>query len=113
MDLITLQVETSAGLVTYAQLRVEVQAVNDAPVLQVPGAILSVFDLTDDQQSYQLLGVETFQCVEDSSCTLTDLAARDVDLDEVDNGVLEVQVSAQNGTFKDRKRRVKGKRGAE
>ena len=75
---------------------VRVHAVNDAPVLTIPGAVYHPRLLTDDQLSSARVGVNMIVGVENQTSTLSGITVRDVDM--LPETILKVCISAHHGT---------------
>jgi ELWxxDGT repeat protein len=81
-------------------LIVIVEAVNDAPVIDVSGATYDpVYSYMDDL-SKRITDVATLVVDEDSSVLMNGISVRDVDSNDAPNGhgLLQIQISASNGT---------------
>ena len=100
LELLEVSVNDTSGLTDYKQINIFVKPANDPPVLTV--GPLSVHDHTQllwDQMSPKRIAIQPLICQENSPCPLAELMVRDVDAAESAAGVLQVTLSAYNGSF--------------
>ena len=100
VEVLQVLVVDGSGLNDSAQIHIFVKPANDPPVITLGSvALYNTMDHEVDELSRTILRVNTLQCIENESCPLQDLVARDVDVKESPNGVLLLIFSSSHGTL--------------
>lgn len=95
-----MNVTNSWGLSNFITIPIEVQAVNDPPVITL--GYQSIEDsllATGDQVSRRRTGVKPLLCTKNIACAILDIRLRDVDLDENSFGSVLLILRCSNGSF--------------
>jgi len=96
LDVVRVTVTDADGLSDDCAMYVEVVGVNDAPVVIMPGSVLSTTLLTRDGVDGVIVRTSQLETLEDVALDIMGVAVRDVDITDT-LGTLEVRVGALHG----------------